>query len=88
MAESIEAQLVWPVAALLGEGPAWFAEDATLRFVDIKRGHLHHHPGDATDRTTRYQRAESLTAKDGFYRRLRRRRRHHPQPPPRKKLKF
>jgi sugar lactone lactonase YvrE len=52
MSERIEPRLVWPVEALLGEGPAWFPEDGTLRFVDIKRGHLHHHAGDATDRTT------------------------------------
>jgi xylono-1,5-lactonase len=32
---------VWPVGALLGEGPAWFADEAALRFVDIKGGRLH-----------------------------------------------
>lgn len=43
----IEARLVWQVAALLGEGPAWFADEAALRFVDIKGGKLHHYaPGD------------------------------------------
>ena len=36
-------ELVWPLGALLGEGPAWFADEGALRFVDIKRGHLHRH---------------------------------------------
>jgi sugar lactone lactonase YvrE len=35
--------VVWPVAALLGEGPAWFSEEGALRFVDIKGGRLHCH---------------------------------------------
>lgn len=35
------AELVWPVAALLGEGPLWVAEDQCLWFVDIKQGRLH-----------------------------------------------
>ena len=35
------ARLVWPCAALLGEGPIWLAETRTLWFVDIKRGQLH-----------------------------------------------
>ncbi len=34
-------RLVWPVAAELGEGPAWFSREGALRFVDIKRGLLH-----------------------------------------------
>lgn len=33
-----EPRLVWPVNALLGEGPAWSPEDGSLRFVDIKGG--------------------------------------------------
>lgn len=37
----MEVELIWPVAALLGEGPAWFADEQALRFVDIKRGNLH-----------------------------------------------
>ena len=41
-------ELIWPVEALLGEGPAWFPEEAALRFVDIKGGRIHrYHP--ATD---------------------------------------
>ena len=36
-----DLQLVWPVAALLGEGPIWCAEEAALRFVDIKGARLH-----------------------------------------------
>lgn len=36
-------EVVWPLGALLGEGPAWFADEGALRFVDIKRGRLHRH---------------------------------------------
>ena len=35
-------RLVWPVAAELGEGPVWLPREGALRFVDIKRGFLHH----------------------------------------------
>ncbi len=38
---TIEPRLVWPVGALLGEGPAWIAEREALYFVDIKGGRLH-----------------------------------------------
>jgi len=38
-------QLIWPVEAMLGEGPVWFPEEGALRFVDIKLGHLHRHGG-------------------------------------------
>ena len=38
---TIEPRLVWPVGALLGEGPAWFPDEGALRFVDIKGGKLH-----------------------------------------------
>ena len=38
---SSEARLLWPVGALLGEGPVWGAEEAALRFADIKGGRLH-----------------------------------------------
>jgi len=47
---TIVPQVVWPVAALLGEGPAWFADEAVLRFVDIKSGRLHRH-GDTGQHT-------------------------------------
>ena len=40
---SIMPHVVWPVGALLGEGPAWFPGEAALRFVDIKNGRLHCH---------------------------------------------
>jgi xylono-1,5-lactonase len=36
-----EVRLVWDLGAQLGEGPAWFADEAVLRFVDIKGGKLH-----------------------------------------------
>lgn len=38
---SSEPRLVWPVGAMLGEGPVWCADEAALRFVDIKGGRLH-----------------------------------------------
>lgn len=37
----IKPQMLWPVAAQLGEGPVWIADEAALRFVDIKGGNLH-----------------------------------------------
>jgi sugar lactone lactonase YvrE len=40
---SIDVRLVWPLGALLGEGPFWHPEQAALGFVDIKGGRLHHH---------------------------------------------
>lgn len=36
-----EPRVAWPVGALLGEGPAWFADEGVLRFVDIKGGRIH-----------------------------------------------
>ena len=39
MAEGVEC--VWPGGAILGEGPAWSAEDRTLWFVDIKGRRIH-----------------------------------------------
>lgn len=38
---SFAPRLVWPVGALLGEGPAWFPDAGALRFVDIKGRKLH-----------------------------------------------
>jgi xylono-1,5-lactonase len=32
---------VWPVGAVLGEGPVWMAAEAALWFVDIKRDRIH-----------------------------------------------
>ncbi len=50
---SVDVRLVWPVAALLGEGPAWFPDEAALRFVDIKGGRLHRHaPASGAQETT------------------------------------
>ena len=34
-------EAVWRLDCQLGEGPVWLADEAALRFVDIKRGHLH-----------------------------------------------
>ena len=39
MSEDVDC--VWPVAALLGEGPVWSPEDRTLWFVDIKGSGIH-----------------------------------------------
>lgn len=36
-----EATLAWELECQLGEGPAWFPDEQLLRFVDIKRGHIH-----------------------------------------------
>ena len=41
--QDIEVRLVWPLQALLGEGPVWLPEEGALRFVDIKAGRLHRH---------------------------------------------
>src|SRR4051812_37724485 len=38
---SMEPHAIWPVGALLGEGPVWCADEGALRFVDIKGGRLH-----------------------------------------------
>ncbi len=32
---------IWPLAAELGEGPVWSADEAALWFVDIKKCSLH-----------------------------------------------
>jgi D-xylonolactonase len=44
---------VWPVAAVLGEGPMWSAADQTLWFVDIK-GHRIHAFNEASGATRSY----------------------------------
>ena len=38
---SAEVECVWPVAAVLGEGPVWSAADGRLWFVDIKGNRIH-----------------------------------------------
>ncbi len=38
---SAELECVWPVAAVLGEGPMWSAADRVLWFVDIKGNRIH-----------------------------------------------
>jgi sugar lactone lactonase YvrE len=38
---SSEVECVWPVAAILGEGPVWSASRHTLWFVDIKGRRIH-----------------------------------------------
>jgi xylono-1,5-lactonase len=45
-------ELVWPVAAELGEGPVWFPREQALRFVDIKRGLLHRYAPEGDVRET------------------------------------
>ena len=34
-------ELAWQLDCQLGEGPVWLDDEAALRFVDIKRGHVH-----------------------------------------------
>lgn len=48
MTAAIEPRLVWPVAATLGEGPAWIGRENALWFVDIKGGRVHRYD-PATD---------------------------------------
>eukprot|EP01035_Chromulina_nebulosa_P037930 gene37929-51222_t len=36
----LDATVVWPCAARLGEGPIWLSGSGELCFVDIKQGHL------------------------------------------------
>jgi sugar lactone lactonase YvrE len=38
---SSQVECVWPVGAVLGEGPAWSAAEGTLWFVDIKGNRIH-----------------------------------------------
>lgn len=45
------ARCVWPVGALLGEGPLWSARDNAIYFVDIKKPALHRY--SLTDGATR-----------------------------------
>lgn len=48
----LQSRLIWPVSALLGEGPAWIADDAALWFVDIKGGALHRYDPATEERRT------------------------------------
>ncbi len=36
-----EARCIWPVRAILGEGPLWSAREQAIYFVDIKKPALH-----------------------------------------------
>ena len=47
-----DVRLVWPVGAMLGEGPAWFPQEQALRFVDIKGGKLHRFVPETGERDT------------------------------------
>ena len=38
---SSDVECVWPLAAVLGEGPVWSPGDSTLWFVDIKGSRIH-----------------------------------------------
>jgi sugar lactone lactonase YvrE len=40
-AEMAQFELVWPLAAELGEGPVWLESEQALWFTDIKGRHLH-----------------------------------------------
>ncbi len=45
-----EPRVVWPVEALLGEGPVWVQRDAALWFTDIKRQKIHRYDPASGDR--------------------------------------
>lgn len=48
----MECHTVWPVAAELGEGPAWIGAEAALYFVDITGGRIHRYdPASGATRT-------------------------------------
>jgi sugar lactone lactonase YvrE len=50
MTMAIEPRLIWPVAATLGEGPAWIGRENALWFVDIKGGKVHRYDPATDDR--------------------------------------
>ena len=50
--DDLESRLVWPVDALLGEGPVWIGAEAALWFVDIKSGNLHRFDPASGERRT------------------------------------
>jgi len=50
MTDAIEPRLIWPVAATLGEGPAWIGRERALWFVDIKGGKVHRYDPASDDR--------------------------------------
>lgn len=54
-------ECVWPLGALLGEGPVWVARERALWFVDIKSHKLHRY-----DPATREQRSFDAPAQCGF----------------------
>lgn len=48
----MQANLVWSVSALLGEGPIWLPADEALWFVDIKQDRLHRFSPGSGERET------------------------------------
>ena len=47
-----EVECVWPVGAILGEGPVWSAADGAVWFVDIKSPEIHRfHPASGERRS-------------------------------------
>lgn len=55
---SAEVECVWPLAAVLGEGPMWAATGQVLWFVDIKSRHIHSYSPSTGARRT-YETPES-----------------------------
>ncbi|MEI9992452.1 MAG: SMP-30/gluconolactonase/LRE family protein [Rhizomicrobium sp.] len=48
----MKPECVWPVAAMLGEGPLWSPAEQALWFVDIKKNHIHRYePATGAKRT-------------------------------------
>ena len=47
-----DVECVWPVGAILGEGPVWSAAEQALWFVDIKAPAIHRfHPASGAQRS-------------------------------------
>lgn len=74
-----EPECVWPIAAELGEGPVWLAEEQALYFVDIKGQNIHRWEAGAGCQTWRLPQAVGFVQplqeggwiaglKDGLYR--------------------
>ncbi|MBS0470602.1 MAG: SMP-30/gluconolactonase/LRE family protein [Proteobacteria bacterium] len=61
-----EPECVWPLGALLGEGPIWVPSDGALWFVDIKKNHIHRFdPATGSTRTVDAPESPGFLVPDG-----------------------